>query len=201
MAQHTARSLFDLNIVGADECIALYDGLEKIKVGADINWLLRASVVFSVSAMDAYFHDKIRYRVGRFSVEDLPPALAKVQIRLGDLSTWDSHQRKGNAIRNWVVDQMSFKSLQNKDKIADGMKLCGVEGFWDKVYPDARLRKDALAKLKTYGDRRNDVVHEGDRLSARNSGKVLRPIDLAYARECRSFVADMVVSVEAACTW
>ena len=201
MAQHTAKSLFDLNIVGADECLRLYEGLHKMKVGADITWLLRASVVFSVSAMDAYFHDKVRYRVGRFSADDLPPALGKVQIKLADLSTWESHVRKGNAIRNWVVGQMAFKSLQSKDQIADAMRLCGAEGFWDSVFPDSHERKETLSKLKTYADRRNDVVHEGDRLSARNSGKALRPIDLGYARDCREFVVGLVEAVEAACTW
>ncbi len=181
MARHTAKSLFALNIVGADECLALYDGLQRIQVAADIDWLLRASVVFSISALDAYFHDKVRYRVGHFSIESFPPALAKMPIRLGDLATWESHKRKGNAIRNWVVSQMSYKSLQNKEQIADAVRLCGVEGFWDKAFPNPETRREALAKLKTFADRRNDIVHEGDRLSARNSGKQLQSIDLAYS--------------------
>ena len=201
MAQHTAKSLFDLNIVGADECLGLYEGLHKMKVGADITWLLRASVVFSVSALDAYFHDKVRYRVGRFGVGDLPPALGKVQIGLSDLRTWEAHERKGNAIRNWVVGQMSYKSLQSKDRIADAMRLCGVEAFWVKVLPDSVKRNQALSKLKAFADRRNDVVHEGDRLSARNSGKQLRAIDSSYARDCREFVAELVDAVEVVCTW
>jgi hypothetical protein len=201
LPQHTAKSLFDLNIVGADECIALYEGLGKLKAGADITWLLRASVVFSVSAMDAYFHDKVRYRVGRFTAQTLPAALANFSIKMGDLVTWDAHQRKGNAIRNWVVRHMSFKSLQTKDGISDAMRLCGVEGFWDAVYPDPDTRKRVLESLKDYGDRRNDIVHEGDRLSARNSGKALRAIDLDYARACRKFVAEIVDAVESACTW
>jgi hypothetical protein len=201
LAQHTAKSLFDLNIVGANECVALYEGLEKIKVAADITWLLRASVVFAVSAMDAYFHDKARYRVGRFTAATLPDALKKFPIKMGDLATWDSHQRKGNAIRNWVVGQLSFRSLQSKDAIADAMRLCGVDGFWDKVYPNATTKNQALEQLKEYGDRRNDIVHEGDRLSARNSGKQLRNIDVQYARECREFVASVVDTVEAVCAW
>jgi len=201
VAQHTAKSLFDLNIVGADECLALYEGLEKMKVGADITWLLRASVVFSVSAMDAYFHDKVRYRVGRFGLDELPAALARVPMKLADLQTWESHTRKGNAIRNLVVEQMAYKSLQGKEHIADAMRLCGVDGFWDRVYPDAGSRNRTMAELKVYGKRRNDIVHEGDRLSARNSGKRLRPIDLAFARGCTLFVSAVVDHVEAACPW
>jgi hypothetical protein len=199
--QHTAKSLFDLNITGADECIALYEGLEKIKVAPDITWLLRASVVFSVSAMDAYFHDKVRYRVGRYKIDELPPALGRVQIKLSDLATWESHERKGNAIRNWVVEQMSVKSLQSKDQIADAMRMCGVEAFWEKVFPDAQQRREVLRQLRGFSDRRNDIVHEGDRLSARNSGKVVRAIDQTYATECRRFVVELVEAVEAACTW
>jgi hypothetical protein len=201
MAQHTARSLFDLNVVGADECLALHDGLTKIKVAADVTWLLRASVVFSVSALDAYFHDKVRYHVGKYNASNMPPALERVAISLGDLQVWESHKRKGNAIRNFVVGQLSFKSLQGKEQIADAMRLCGVDGFWSKLYPDAQKRKAVQDALKDFGDRRNDIVHEGDRLSARNSGKRLRPIDVAYARECRDFVARLVSNVESECPW
>ncbi|PKN48140.1 MAG: hypothetical protein CVU59_00230 [Deltaproteobacteria bacterium HGW-Deltaproteobacteria-17] len=201
MAQHTAKSLFDLNIVGAKESIALYEGLDKIRVGADITWLLRASIVFSVSAMDAYFHDKVRYRMAQFNVANLPDALRNLQIKMGDLAVWESHKRKGNAIRNIVVERMAFKSLQGMNQIADAMRLCGEEGFWGKVYPDKTIREQVLIELKEYGDRRNDIVHEGDRLSARNSGKVLRDIDLTFAQDCCRFVENLVTAVEQAFAW
>ena len=61
---HSAQSLFEQNILSAEECLALFDGVTKLKVGLQIDWVLRAAIVFVVSALDTYFHDKIRYRTG-----------------------------------------------------------------------------------------------------------------------------------------
>jgi hypothetical protein len=66
MPVHTAKSLFELNIQSAKDCVQLFDGLSKLKVKMNVKWLLRAAVVFAVSALDTYFHDKVKYRVGRF---------------------------------------------------------------------------------------------------------------------------------------
>ncbi|MGH7989138.1 MAG: hypothetical protein ACREDS_02945, partial [Limisphaerales bacterium] len=72
MASHTAKSLFDLNIQSSDDLLKLYDGIEKLGTKLDISWLLRAVVIFSVSALDAYFHDKVKYRAGKFDLQDMP---------------------------------------------------------------------------------------------------------------------------------
>ena len=81
MTSHTAKTLFDTNIESADHCVTLFDGLTALKTPLEIDWVLRAAVVFCVSALDSYFHDKVKYRVGKFSLDNLPPALAKFQLK------------------------------------------------------------------------------------------------------------------------
>jgi len=63
MSKHNAKTLFEKNIQSAEELIRLHEGIEKLGTKLEISWLLRAVVVFSVSALDAYFHDKVKYRV------------------------------------------------------------------------------------------------------------------------------------------
>src|SRR5712692_8345351 len=100
MPGHTAKSLFEQNIASAKDCVRLYDGLTKLKV-KNAKWLLRAAVVFAVSALDTYFHDKVKYRVGKFSLSDLPVQLGGFEIPIRELTTWEEAQRKGNVLRNW----------------------------------------------------------------------------------------------------
>jgi hypothetical protein len=109
MPVHSAQSLFDQNISSAKDCLRLYDGLSKLKIKMNLKWLLRAAVVFAVSALDTYFHDKVKYRVGRFSLNDLPLQLANFEIPIRELTTWEEAQRKGNVLRNWVTDYLGVR--------------------------------------------------------------------------------------------
>lgn len=78
MSMHSAKSLFDKNINSAADCLALFDGVVVLKTSLQVDWILRAAIVFVVSALDAYFHDKVRYRVGGYS--DLEAASCPCQV-------------------------------------------------------------------------------------------------------------------------
>jgi hypothetical protein len=196
MPTHTAKSLFDLNIKSSREMLDLYDGINKLGTKLEITWLLRGVVVFSVAALDAYFHDKVKYRAGRYDLQDMPPRLAKFEIPLSDLAKWDGAQRKGNVIRNWLVDHFSTIPLQRKDAISDALKFVGIDSVWATIEPNTPERDRMLNVMSDYIKRRNQIAHEGDRESSRKSGKRLRPISRVYAEECMTFVVDMVGRVE-----
>ena len=198
MPTHSAKSLFDLNIQSAEECMQLHAGIERLRTQLEISWLLRASVVFSISAMDAYFHDKIKYRAGHSSLTDLPPAMARFQIPLSELPTWEQATRKGNVLRNWLVDHFSTRPLQKTDDIADALKIAGIQDLWATIEPNTPDRDLMFTKLRGFVTRRNQIAHEGDRESSRRSGKRLRPIDRNYAQECIDFIKDLVGRVETA---
>jgi hypothetical protein len=196
MATHTAKSLFDLNIQSSHDLLKLYDGIEKLGTKLEITWLLRAIVVFSVSALDAYFHDKVKYRAGKFDLKDMPPSLARFEIPLGDLAKWDAADRKGNVIRNWLVEHFSTIPLQRKEAINDALKIVGIDSVWATIEPNTPVREKLLDTMQTYIKRRNQVAHEGDRESSRKSGKKLRPIDRQYAEHCMRFIHDLVGKIE-----
>lgn len=196
MASHSAKSLFDKNIQSAYECIALYEGVQQLGSTLDIAWLLRASIVFSVSALDAYFHDKLKYGAARCNTNDMPPELAKFKIPLCELVNWESSKRKGNVLRNWLEQHFSYKPLQRKDDISDAMKLIGIYDLWLTIEPNDKKREELLKKFSDYVKRRNQIAHEGDRESSRRSGKKLRKIDYRYTHNCFIFAMDLVEKIE-----
>jgi len=198
MPAHTARSLFDLNIQSAKDCLRLYEGLSKLKVKTNVKWLLRAAVVFAVSALDTYFHDKVKYRVGRFSLSDLPVQLANFEIPVRELTTWDDAQRKGNVLRNWVTDHLAVRPLQSPAAIAEALKLAGVESLWDRIAPNKEHRRKLLDEFNELIKRRNQISHEGDRQQSRRSGKRLRPIHRKMVKNWIQYVEELVTKVEAA---
>jgi hypothetical protein len=176
MASHSAKTLFDKNIESATECLKLYDGVMALGTSLKVDWVLRAGVVFAVAALDTYFHDKVKYRVGKYSLENLPPALAKFEVPISDLSKWDEAKRKGNVLRNWVTRFLSVRPLQSPSAITDALRLVGINGLWDTIEPDGDKKRAMLDEFNALVKRRNQIGHEGDREGSRKSGKKLRSI-------------------------
>jgi hypothetical protein len=198
MQAHTAKSLFEMNIQSAKDCVSIYEALAKLDVNTDVRWLLRAAVVFAVSALDTYFHDKIKYRVGRFSLNDLPVQLAKLEIPISELTKWDQAKRKGNVLRNWVVKYFSARPLQSPQVIAEALKLVGIDNFWKRIAPDDTKRHVMLSDFNELIKRRNQISHEGDRQQSRRSGKKLRSIHRKTVKNWIAYVEDMVARIETA---
>jgi hypothetical protein len=197
MPTHTAKSLFAQNIQSAQDSLALYDAISKLSPsGVDIDWVLRSAVVFTVSALDTYFHDKVKYRVGHYSTENLPPSLARFEIPLDQLPKWDKATRKGNVLRNWVVEYLSTKPLQSPSVIADQLKLAGIDSLWNTIEPNNEDRRKLLNQLNELIKRRNQISHEGDRMTSRRSGKKLREIDRDKVVGWIEFAQDLVRKIE-----
>jgi hypothetical protein len=164
----------------------------------DLEWLLRAAVVFVVSALDTYFHDKVKYRVGKFSLNDLPPQLANFAIPVRELTNWDEATRKGNVLRNWVTDYLGVRPLQSPGAIVDALKLAGIENLWDRIEPKKEHKLELLDQFNKLVKRRNQISHEGDREQSRRSGKKLRPIDRNIVANWIDYVEGLVSKVEVA---
>jgi hypothetical protein len=199
MPTHSAKVLFEKNISSAQDCIDLFDAISKLKPAkVNIDWIIRAAVVFIVSALDTYFHDKVKYRVGHFSLVNLPPALAKFEIPIADLTAWEGAERKGNVLRNWVTEHLSTRPLQSPAAIAEALKLAGMQALWDTIEPDKGKRDSLLSEFNLIVKRRNQIAHEGDRMTSRRSGKALRAIHRKEVVRWMSFATSLVDKVETA---
>ena len=197
MSVHSANSLFEMNIKGAENCLELFESIRKFRRRKQDSWVLRAAVVFAVSALDTYFHDKVRYRVGRFSLENLRPELGKFEIPIRESTSWDGADRKGNVLRNWVVDYLGTKPLQRRQAIADALKLAGIDSLWNTIEPNNRDRNALLDEMDLLIARRSQIAHEGDRQTAR-SRKALRPITPEQVRCWIEFTRTLVARIEKA---
>lgn len=186
MATYTAKKLFDQNIESAKNCAKLYTAIEQLNpVGVDVTWVLRAALVFAISSLDAYFHDKIRYRGASYKIDELPNKLAEFPIKLQDVSEWKKYTtRPGNFIRNVLVRHYSVRPLQKRSDIEDALKLVGINSLWNTIEPNSIMREMALTRLNELIQRRNHISHEGDRIHTRKGGKKLRsitPVDVDFA--------------------
>jgi len=199
MASHSARSLFDKNIESAEQSVKLFDGVSALSPkGVDVDWILRAAIVFVVSALDTYFHDKVKYRVGKYTLHNLPPALAKHEICVKDVVAWDKASRKGNVLRNWVTNFLGTKPLQRVDTIADALKLAGIDAVWATIEPNNEARTALFEEIEALVKRRNQIAHEGDRGQSRKSGKKLRKITRKYVVDSIDFAKRLVGRIETA---
>jgi hypothetical protein len=196
MPSHTAKSLFELNIKSSDHLLKLYEGIERLAPSEENLWLLRAVIVLTASSLDAYFHDKIKYRAGHYEITTLPKALQNFKVELGGLAAWDRVERKGNVLRNWVVEHFSTRPLQKSEDIKEALKLVDIEDVWGKTEPNSPKRDIMLKTFRDITRRRNQIAHEGDRLPHRAGGKKVRPIDKAYAEEAVKFARDLVQKIE-----
>ena len=197
MPTHSAKSLFEKNIQSAKDSLALYISIAALNPqGVDIDWVLRAAIVFAVSALDTYFHDKVKYRVGRYSLENLPPALARFEVPVQHLSSWEKAIRKGNVLRNWVVEFLATRPLQSPQSIADALKLAGIDAVWNTIEPNPTDRDKMLRDLNELTKRRNQISHEGDRMTSRRSGKALRDINRDQVETCIAFAEELVRKIE-----
>ncbi len=198
MAGHTAKSLFDLNILGAEECVKIHDGVNTLGSSLDLDWLLRSAVVLAVSAMDAYFHDKVRCRAGKFRLDALPGRFAELKVPVRELERWEKSKRKGNVLRQWAVEELAAVPLQSPEAIASALKLVDITRFWNTLEQANADREALLDRLNKLVKRRNQIAHEGDRLVSRRSGKKLRPISPEYTEQAIEFIRQLVDKIEAA---
>jgi hypothetical protein len=131
LTTYSAIKLFDQNIESAKNCAKLYAAIASLKPrDVDVTWVLRAALVFAVSSLDAYFHDKIRYRGAGFKIDGLPEKLADFPIKLQDVSEWKKYTtRPGNFIRNVLVRHYSTRPLQKRTDIENALKMVGINSL------------------------------------------------------------------------
>lgn len=150
-----------------------------------LNDLLRASLVMAVSAVDAYFHAKIiRYIVECSHLDPAPPKLTEYKISVSDFIRGRHATRINNVLRNAIERNLSFQSLQNPDKIADGLALIGISKFWSGV---AKRMKEDVNSLKdnisSIVDRRNQIAHGADLSQSTKARNKPREISPEYVEE------------------
>jgi hypothetical protein len=165
-----SQEAFNLSIADAKNGSVLYEYLtENVVVPMSFDDILRAQIVYAVSAFDKLMHDLIRIGMVRqfaglravtpkFSADPMPMSVHQDIVSAEFPVTPESIYEKS------VFQKLSFLSFQDPKKVADGLSYIWDEkGKWTKISAEIGLPEDQITtQLKLFATRRNAIVHEAD---------------------------------------
>ncbi len=183
--------------------IAIYDrtGSTPSLPADDRKELLRAAVVFSLSALDAYFHQTIEDAIVPIlnaDIEAIPGPLGNMAMPILDVERMlRYYDRPHEKIKAVLKDRIYTLSYMKPDKIVDAVKLLGIEDFLSKVSEEIELQEVTIkSRLARWAERRNQIAHEHDRVGRRRGGGRRRDIRRSDAESCADFVERFVNGAE-----
>ncbi|MDD2905684.1 MAG: HEPN domain-containing protein [Sulfurimonas sp.] len=180
-----AYNEFSEQIKSCNELYAIHDHLKNtLAYPQDLSDLLRAQIVYSVSALDKLIHDFVkigmieafnnqRQKTNKFSNFGIS---LNTLIQIQKVSLITIPQSPEETAIYWFEQEIVLRhktfSFQDPDKISDALSLIWSEEHkWRKIYlnlsqPIRTLtlttEKDIKIYLKNIIMRRNQIVHEGD---------------------------------------
>lgn len=166
---HRALTLFKANIKDAKNLTALYEYLENsITSPLSFEDLLRAQIVYSVSAFDKLIHDIIR--IGMLEIFDnIRVPTPKYLAESISILTYNELISATIPPKEYIFEQAIFKKLktfsyQEPGKVAEGLSYIWEEKQkWQKISLQMNMdERTVKTTLKLIADRRNSIVHEAD---------------------------------------
>lgn len=157
--------------------------------------LLRAALVTSVSAMDAYFHDKIARNISGTIKRKAPHFPEELVSLLSEGKNKDDVVRAFLSIS--ITDRplahvstqvnriLSERTYQDPGKIEQGLRIIGINDFWRSVAATLNADPDQLKRqILRYVKRRHSIVHVGDLGTSKKTRHQVRKITPSFSREC-----------------
>jgi hypothetical protein len=157
--QPRVRAHFDRALLRAKTTLALYDFVKKESPAAlDSSDLLRASVVFAVSAFDYFIHQLIRFEIEDRVLRKRSMNGVSVPIEFTLLDEANLIKSTGLHIKS----ANGYKSFVSVPKLAEGLKNI-LDEPWSYISEAFGSEgKDIKARLTLIVDLRNRIAHEGD---------------------------------------
>lgn len=166
---YNALTLFKANIEEAKNLTSLYEYLENsINSPFSFDDLLRAQIVYSVSAFDKLIHDIIRIGMIEIFLNRREPTSRYIAESIS-ISTYNElisaiFPPKEYVFEQAVVRKLKTISYQEPEKIAEGLSYIWNEKYkWQRIATEMAIDVDtARTTLKLIVNRRNIIVHEAD---------------------------------------
>ena len=162
---------FKNNIKYVKELDALYSHLKNdLYLPNDLTDILRAELVYTVSALDKLIHEFIRIGM----IESFNGRRNKTTRFLSFGISFDTHTKISSLVTEiptpeyWFEREIVLKhkqlSFQDPDKISDGLCLIWDDDHkWQKIATYiGTSQHEVKTRLKTVISRRNQIVHEAD---------------------------------------
>lgn len=159
------------------EIDALYGFLkENFKQTVDLSDLLRAQIVYSVSALDSLVHEIVRIgmlntfqgkrvktdKFNKFSIST--DTLLKIQVAINTYNMHSITPPPEYYFEQEIVLKHKHIAFQDPDKISDGLSNVWNEKYkWQVIAAKMGSNEITVKKiLKNIVNRRNQIVHEAD---------------------------------------
>jgi hypothetical protein len=189
-----AKAAFLRNVADARNLSGLYDYLTStVSVPFPFDDLLRAQIVYTLSAYDKLVHDVIRIGMVQIFTGRRPAT----DRYLAETLTMEVHSRLVGAsippkeiiFEREVFRKLSFLSFQDPQKLVHGLALIWPEQQkWSRIAAVLNITtEDARTKMNLVATRRNAIVHEAD-IDFLTFSK--RPISRAECNDITKFVED-----------
>ena len=166
---HNALSLFRKNIEEAKSLIPVYEYLEiSLVTPLSFDDLLRAQIVYSVSAFDKLMHDLIRIGMVEIFMGNRPttPQYLTETITISTYSELISPTflPKELVFEQAIVRKLKTVSYQTPDNVAKGLSYIWNEPQkWQRIASNMAMDTETVkTELKLIVDQRNRIVHEAD---------------------------------------
>lgn len=165
-----AYQQFEANITAIKELDALYAHLHNtLQLPNDLSDLLRAELVYAVSALDKLIHDLVKTGMTETFIGSRNPTNKYKNFSLS-MSTINDIRSATIPPAEVIFGSEVFNknktlSFQKPDKIADALSYIWNESHkWQSITSQLGLtdQKAVREKLKAIVDRRDQIVHEAD---------------------------------------
>ena len=139
-----------------------------LTTGIDISGILRAQIVFSVSALDNYVHNIVLFGVASIlrNKKPLPISFGKLTLGLDSVNMLmnDSEVIDTYAlIEEKIKHNLSWKSFQHPDKIAEALRIICDKKIWNELENMMKIpAKSIKEQLQLIVKRRDSIAHEAD---------------------------------------
>lgn len=190
------KNFFDQQMTLLHSLSSIYQYLQGTANLMDTTYLLRAEYVLIISAFDNYLHSIVRHklRTAFFSTQTLPKEF-NLPIEICRLIRNESSESIQQDILDSALRQHLEKdSFQSPRSVEYALGLIGVNHIWKQASlvigdtPD-HIRNQLALIIK----RRNQIAHEAD---IDYYTTTLRSIDLQTVIDCRSFLENLVSSID-----
>jgi hypothetical protein len=145
---------------------------------------LSISALLENEIQSSYDYDDFLDR--RYTISELIPILsAGIEKKLNQ-SSW---------LENEIRENLSYKSFQEPDRIADAIRLISDAKLWDQVAIEMnKPAKEIKEELKQIVERRNKIAHEADIDPTLNIGERW-PIDSFTVKNAVDFIENVVKNI------
>lgn len=192
--------IYNLHIVELKKLDDIFQYNSKVlTTGIDISGLLRAEIVFAVSALDQYIHSVVLLRTmdiltrgeeSTLSFNKLSLGLDVVNMVLKTENTADAFP----IIEQTIAHSLSWKSFQQPDKIAEALRIICDKKIWDEVSALMGVpAKDIRERLQLIVKRRDSIAHEAD-FDVVNQCQY--PINRPEVKESINFLIEIVYMID-----